>query len=321
MLISPRIIPILLVMTLALLNLSAAAQTSSSIEPPNYSLGDRWEYLVNGQLASLAGFSGFPATIQIRGPVAAEVASTEGESTNLSWRGDLTLEGALSIPFMEGSPEAELSGGIALSREEQYEVPYFLPLSIQSTADFSIQITNFCPPAKCSASLELLANQTPGVSFPIYPLEEGDREVVILSQVETRVSFSFDGFQLENVSARELESVLLMNVTAGHEVDVPAGSFQALKVTTHVAEGMAFGFFQELFPGTRQVAYYSNEVGNAVLLQFFSNDTEVGNITLQSYYIGSARPIWQHPALIGGLLVVPAAILLYLSWRERRKGL
>ncbi|MFQ5838893.1 MAG: hypothetical protein ACE5HJ_08980, partial [Thermoplasmata archaeon] len=116
---------------------------------------------------------------------------------------------------------------------------------------------------------------------------------------------------------------LRLTVTEVGEIQVPAGNFQAFEVVAEVVQDSAFGPFSTLFPGTRQVAYYSNEVGNAVLFQFFSGDTEVGNATLRSFTYSppSGAPFWQQPAFIGGILVVPAAILIYYYWRERRKGL
>lgn len=122
--------------------------------------------------------------------------------------------------------------------------------------------------------------------------------------------------------AEGVTSVVEMSVAEGGEVQVSAGTFAPTQVVLEASEGIAPTPFQALCPGARQVAYYVPDVGNAVLLQFFIEDEEVGNATLRSYVCGvRTTPLWQQPLVLGGLLALPAAVLLSLYFRERQKGL
>ncbi len=312
----------LLAVFLLLASLSAA-QPDDALNAPTYDVSNRWRYTVEGEVAGLAGFNDSAGSVGIRGISDARVTSIEGSRTTLSWTSDFSLEGELSTTVEQTDVVATLAGTVGVSQVESYETPYFMPLEVQASADFELSVTAFVLTIDYSASFEMLLSNTPRDSFPAYPLTVGERVVDVPTHLESDFTFSFGGSQVDNTSTIDAESVLRLNITGGHDVKVPAGTFKALRVETETVNGTAALPFLILFQGTRQVAFYSNEVGNAVLFQFFSGDVEMGNATLESYSysLPSETPFWQQPAFLGGILVIPAALLLYFFWRERRKGL
>lgn len=314
-----------LIIVFCLATVVVSAQPPPSIEAPAYSIDNVWRYSVRGPLGSLELFNNTTASIEVDGLATATITAVEEARLTMSWNSELFIEGVLSFPLEQDSVNATLSGTITLSSEEQYETPYFLPLTVNATSEFDLSLGMSGISIEGSATSQVAANITPGPSFPQYPLQVGEHRVEALTHVDSNftLSFPFLDIQAENESSDVIATVLRLNVTEGPEVSVPAGTFQTVQVLTEVIQGVAFGPFQLLFPGTRQVAFYSNEVGNAVLFRFFAGDTEVGNATLRSYSYSprSDTPLWQQPALVGGLLAIPAAILVYRFWRERRKGL
>ncbi len=302
---------------------NAAGQSSSSFEAPDYTGDNRWEYGISGQISAPIGLNNTTGSVQVHGTTLAETASREEDVDLLSWRSELSLAGAINIRIEEIELLVELVGGVEVSRMDSYEEDLFLPTRVESLSEFQLEVTGLFLPVTYVAVSAFTANITPRSPFPTYPLQEGEIVANFRTHLESNLTFSFGQTGVTNSSIENFDTSLLLDVTEGRQLDTPAGNFTTVRVATDVLEGAALGPFQELFPGTRQVAYYSNEVGNAVLFQFFLEDVEVGNATLRSfsYSPSGGTPLWQHPAFIGGLLLIPAAVLIYFYRRERKKGL
>lgn len=297
--------------------LSAAAQLAA-LEGPTFSSGDRWEYLINGRLA-LEALGNISGEAVATGLTVARVSSITGNAATLTWSTDLTASGNLSFPNGEagGIP---FEGSIVMNREEELQTPYHLPLEIRDTTTFQLSI-NIGISVEYAATLAVEASVTPTESYPSYPLAAGELQVDFPVQVTSNLSVSFLGAEITNRSTADFDTELRIDVGPTEEVVVPAGIFEAVPVRTVLIEGLAPGPFQLLFPGSEQVAYYAEETGNPVLLEVHANGTEIGNAQLRNFSHSSQPPFWQQPVFLGLLLAVPAAILIYLYWRERRKGL
>lgn len=133
-------------------------------------------------------------------------------------------------------------------------MPYFMPLEVQAGADFDLSVTSFVFTFDYSASLGIVLGNAPRDSFPVYPLKEGENLEDVPTHLESNFTFSFGGNQVENSSTIDTESVLRLNITGGHEVQIPSGTFKALRVETETISGTAALPFQILLQGTRQVA-------------------------------------------------------------------
>ncbi len=293
---------------------------SPALEEPTYSQGDRWEYQVEGRIVAMGGLTNFSGEVLATGLTVAKVEATEGDMTTISWESEFSISGNLSLPNGGENGEASFQGSIEVDREEDLRMPYLLPVYIRDTTtlDLSVDVGFFL---EYGATFATESSVTPTSSYPSFPLEEGERSVVFTTHVASNLSVSFLGATITNDSVDDVDSTLTMSVGPLEEVVVPAGTYQALKVRTLIVEGVAPVPFQLLFPGTEQVAYYSGEVGNMVLFQLFANGTEIGTAALRSFSLASQPPFWQQPVFLGLLLAVPVAILLFLYWRERRKGI
>lgn len=86
----------LLVTFLILASFSAAAQPDDALNAPTYDVGNRWKYIVEGQVVGLAGFNDSAGSASVRGVTNARVTSIEGPRTTMSWTSDLSLEGEVS---------------------------------------------------------------------------------------------------------------------------------------------------------------------------------------------------------------------------------
>ncbi|MFQ5910235.1 MAG: hypothetical protein ACE5IJ_05875, partial [Thermoplasmata archaeon] len=190
--------------------MDASAQPTPTLEAPGYSLDNRWEYIVRGPLAGLTGFNNTTASIEVQGLTTATVLSVEAPRVTLSWVSDLSLEGSFSFSMDEEFISTTLRGTISASQEEQYEMPYFLPLDVRasSSLDFSLGMSGLSLDA--STTSHVVANNTPGASFPEYPLEVGERLFDFETHVELNFTFSipFLGIQEENRSSEDVTSVL-----------------------------------------------------------------------------------------------------------------
>ncbi len=317
-----RRLPLIIVTILGIVSIGVAAQPTI-LEAPTYIVGNRWEYRLEGRIAALEGLGNLTGLLEVDGSSTGRVTSVDGGKVTILWQSDMTVSGSLLIPGEEGDLEASVQGSIEASRTEQFENSYFLPVEVTETTEFDLTVTvGFS--VSYAASIQATAAVTPGLSYPDYPLEEGDLEFEAPVRIESNVTASLFGVELVNESREDVTSRIRLEVSSPLEVIVPAGSFQAVRVGTEIVAGVGLGPFAILFPGATQVAFHSEVVGNAVLLQFLGdgNETELGKAALRSFtYSTSQPPLWQQPLFVGGVLAVPVALLLYFYWRERRKGL
>lgn len=272
-----------------------------------------------GRVAALEGLENATGLLEATGTVTARVTQVRSDGVTLSWGGDLDVGGNITIPAEE-MLEAQLEGQVSVFHEEQRSLAHVLPLAFEDENTFELTISaGFLVPY--AATLRVHANMTPGEDYPVYPLGEGTQAFSVPTHLTTALTFTVFGIEFSNSSEEQVTSVVQLEVRDGGTLTVPAGTFATTEVILEALEGLAPGPLQALFPGAVQVAAYAPEVGNAVRIQFFLQDQEIGNATLQSFQYGTENPLWQNPLVLGGLLAIPVVVLLYLYLRERRKGL
>jgi hypothetical protein len=299
---------------------SAGIPTAWGQAYPAFSMGDFWEYAVEARLDTLLGFENVSGSLVATGDARVQVTEVAEDAATLSWVGDLDLQGRFTLPGE--TAEAGISGTIATAFEEQRRAPYFLPIAFEAQAVLDGAVT-FVFTVPYMATLEINATVPPNGSSPTYPLAEGNRTFTATTTLGTDLSVDFLGMTVENSTEEVVTSSVRWIVTPSTSVEVPAGTFSGLQVSMEALTGFVPSPFQVLLPGATQVTHHSESVGSPVLFQFLANGTEVGSAALQSYSYASSvpPPIWQNPFLLGSLLAIPIALLLYLYWRERRKGL
>lgn len=314
-------LPFLLALLLAGVSLlTAGPGTASAQAYPTFALGDFWEYTVDARLDALLGIGNVSGSLAAEGLMRAQVTAVAGGEATISWAGDLDLQGRITLPDETG--EAGVSGTIETTYEERRQAPYLLPVAFEALTAFDVTVT-FIVNVPYSATLGLNATIPPTSFPPTHPLEEGEGTFVTTATLAANVSVDFLGIEFENSTVEEVATAIRWSITPSMSVEVPAGSFSGLRVTTEAVTGFVPSPFQALTPGAVQVTHHSPTVGSPVLFQFFVNGTEVGNAALQTFSFGSSvpPPFWQNPIFLGGLLAIPIALLLYRYWRERRRGL
>ena len=293
----------------------ASGQTAAT-----YSLGDFWEYAVEARLDTLLGFGNVSGALMAEGETRAEVTAVSDGETTLTWTGEHLLRGRFTLPGE--TAEAVVTGTVETSYEEHRQMPYYLPVAFEALTTFEGTVS-FIVNLAYTASLGLNATLPPSASSPTYPLEVGNRTFTTAATVASNVTVDFPGMGFENSTMEEVVSTIRWSVTESTSVEVPAGTFSGLRVQMEATTGFVPSPFQALIPGTVQVVHHSPAVGSPVLFQFLANGTEVGNASLEIYSLASSvpPPFWQSPIVLGGLLAIPIAVLLYRFLRERRRGL
>ncbi|MEE9173501.1 MAG: hypothetical protein V3U30_00830 [Thermoplasmata archaeon] len=315
--------PLLVALLLYLLSGSAFAQSAPLLEMPAYTEGDTWEYRVEGRLDELPGIENLSASMRLEGAMTARVSSVGTGNATLTWAGRFSVQGEVTLPGDQGLGPVTLSGTLRTTFIEERMMPYVLATAFWNEAKFDLAITIGIS-VSASATLEMAAAIPPGPGAPTYPLEEGEHAFTTTATVESTVTVSLPilGTNVSS-SIEEVPSSLRLEVTPIGPMEFPLGTFDTVRLVTEAVMGLAPSPFLVVLPGSSQVAYHAEEVGNPVALRFLRNGTEVGNASLQSYAYASrvSPPFWQHPVILGGLLAIPVALLLYRYWRERQRGL
>lgn len=304
-------------------SIAAAGQEDSRLELPQYSLNDRWEYLLDGRIEELLGLNNSTGQIFVAGLGTGRVTSVNATGAVLAWTIGLSLNGNLTFQTDDFALQASLTGSVETMAEERHEFPDFLPREVQTSTVFDLTLAALGVQLPYTATLEVTTSHTPDATFPSYPLSVGESTARFLTHVQTNFSSSIFGMEIKNQSFLETDTSLRLSVAAPSAVEVPAGIFEAHEVQADVLEGVATVPLQGLFPADRQVGYHANRAGNAVLLRFFLQGQLLGNATLRSFTYSPAAeiPFWQQPVFLLSLLAIPIVVLVYLYWRERRKGL
>ncbi len=219
------------------------------------------------------------------------------------------------------SAEAEIAGSVRMTRVERYESLYFLPVEIRSTFPLDVDVAYGGFSLTYAASLEEVLLFTPASNFPEYPVEEGQRTLTVPARRWTNLTLPFDGGDNVTRTFAEVDSVLRINVSGGHPVQVPAGEFVASRVLLETLEGFSPGLLSTLLPNASEVAYYNHAVKGPLLVEYLVGKEKVGTVTLEIYVPPSEAPGWVRLLLLAGVLAVPAGVLAYRYWRERRRGL
>ncbi len=294
--------------------------TASAQDYPTFTLGDFWEYAVDLRLDTLFGFGNVSGSLRAIGETRAEVSAVAQDEATVSWTGDLELQGQITLPGE--AIEAAISGTIETNFEEQRRAPYFLPVAFDAQAVLDGAI-NFIVTVPFAATLVVNASVPPAAESPTYPLAEGTQTFTTTGTLATNLSVDVLGMGIQNATLEEVPSTIRWSVAPSPTVEVPAGVFSGLQVTLEALAGFIPSPFFALLPGASQVTHHSPSVGSPVLFVFFANETEVGRASLKTYAYASSvpPPFWLNPLFIGALLAVPAALLLFRYWRERRRGL
>lgn len=299
------------------------AQGETRLDTPRYSLEDRWEYLVDGQLAGLPGLIESAGEITVGGLATGRVSSAGASGVTLSWTVELGLEGSISFQLNETTFQANLTGTIRTSQADRYQVPEFLPREAEATTGFDFALEVLGVPLPFTAASEVTTTHTPQADYPTYPLSVGEMMARFPTAVRANFTSVIAGIGFQNQTETDANTTLRLSVASPSSIAVPAGNFSAFQVQAELLEGMASLPLLGVFPADRQIGYYSNEAGNAVLVQFFLQEQLLGNATLRTFtYAPPAEiPFWQQPLFLVSLLAIPIVVLVLLYWRERRKGL
>jgi hypothetical protein len=313
---------------LALLAVPIVANSAKAdLEKPTYAAGDRWVYIVQGDLGALPGFNrtagpmfhldlnGLVET-DVVGPAKAMVNGVSVPSVQVMTHASGYLNGTFAIP---GNTTINVSGTFASDTSEIWEDRGYLPVSSNSSSSYLIDVT-FVVTTQVHADLWLNATTT-YASIPPFNLSVGATaaapSTTSLSVIST---ISYFGSTQHMANRTTFASTWSRQVLDQETVTVDAGTFSAYRLNESLGN---FPGFVGVVPGSgaNETAWFSNDVGYYVKRVAYVNGTQVAEMRLKSYsYPASSQGLpLEDLALLAAVPTAAAAILLFFVLRRRRR--
>jgi hypothetical protein len=299
------------------LALVAGGVSAAPLSAPRYTRGDFWTYAVRGNLSLPTEFSLDADTIlAIQGNTTLSVISTDSASTTITEFSDLQM----STDFTIQGRTYSLLGEFSINRTsvwrpgEAGEGGNYTGVA-RFNLTFNSQGLSFTVRVRMDMEARVTQNT---LSFPI---DVGDRGRTVHT-IENRVEIpDFPGGTMD----------LMMTTTRDYmvrplqQVTVPAGTYTAVRLdswanTTYQGDTGGIALPSELLSPSHIREYYSEDVGNAVKVEYFGSGGQKimeENLVTYRYAEGPRRivPLYSQPAFwvagaIAGVGVVLAAILV-----------
>ncbi len=300
--------------------LAASGPARAALQKPVYTAGDRWVYVLQGNLAGLPGANASQSgAFELALTGIAEVDVTGAASGPAGGvRTETHASGFLNGTLATSNMTIDVSGTFSSAATETWEGQDYLPVSSNSTTSYVICVKVIFT-VQVTATVWLNATTT-YASFPAFDLGVGQSASApfdsILSVASSYSAFGV-GQHMEN--ATTAAGIWSRQVVSLENVTVEAGTFSAYRLNESLG---GFPGIAAVAPGSgaNETGWFSNDVGYYVKRVAYLNGTPVAEMRLKSYTY-PVRPSGPDVGVIAFLIAVPVAavaILLFLLIRRRR---
>ncbi len=306
--------------------LGTAGGARAALQRPAYAAGDRWVYVLQGNLGSFPGLNASQGNVSlglsglvevdIAGPAQAVVGGTEVAGVRALTHTSGFLNGTFVIP---GNGTVHASGTFFSDVSEVWEGQDFLPTVTNSSSSYVISLTVGIP---FSVTANVWINATTAwTSLPAFNLSVGEGATAsFTTDASVTTSFAIFGFGNRTQNQTSLSGTWDRQVLDLENVTVEAGTFSAYRMNESLGSFPGLGLAVPS-GAANETAWFSNDVGYYVKRDAYVNGTQIAEMRLKSYTYPAASPGLSllDITLLSAIPIAAIALVAFMLLRRRRK--